>query len=85
MAEEYLARELGRQTTAGAGGIREVLRLDELQFRAPWIHGFPPERLRDCWIAYVDRRVRGLSSSEVILVDVATGEVQYAGSAHDEG
>jgi hypothetical protein len=85
VAQKHLGRERPHGSTSAGTKIRDVLRFDELQFRAPSIYGFPPERLRDCWIAYVDRPLRGLFSSEVILIDAATGEVLYAGSANDEG
>jgi len=85
IAEGHLAHLATQGRPTGATGVREVLRLEELRFRAPVIWGFPEDRLRSCWIAYLERPVRGLFSSTVILVHGQTGEVLFCGSANDEG
>jgi len=85
IAQDYIASKHKRAFPDIGSTISDVLRLHEVRFRAPSIFGLPEDRLRDCWIAYVDKPLRGHSSSEVIVVDAATGEVVYAGSANDEG
>lgn len=42
--------------------------------------------LDNCWIAYL-KPLRGffIESSMIVVIDQSTGNVRYAGSAHDEG
>jgi hypothetical protein len=83
LAERYLAEH----AMPNCAGVREVLSIEELVFSAPVIYGFPEETLADYWIAYA-KRPEGyfaLESSTVVLVSKLTGEIAYAGSAHDEG
>ena len=51
---------------------------------APNIYGVD---LSDCWIVYLERMGDRLMlrSSEIVAVSKRTGEIVYAGSAHDEG
>ena len=73
-------------TEAAHSPIRKVLALDELTVQRPHIYGFPPETLKEYWIAYVDRGpVVALQSSHVVLVSKEDGRVAYNGDACDEG
>jgi hypothetical protein len=81
IAEAYLARPT---TDLGGTRVRAVLGLEELGFPAPTPYNLRHD-LASCWIAYVDRPVLMLGSSDIVLVSKVTGEVVYAGSAHDEG
>jgi len=63
-------------------GVRDVLLADEITWRPPKLYGGPD--LTECWIAYVERPLRGLGSSCVVVVS-KTGLVLYAGNANDEG
>jgi hypothetical protein len=62
--------------------VRYVYGFDELPFRAPMLYGVDVAR---CWMAYVDRPLRGLMSSEIVLVAKDSGDIVYSGSANDEG
>lgn len=79
IAEEFLARD---PRPHGGRHVREVCGVDELTSREPTLYGIDVAR---CWIAYVDRPVRGLMPSEIVLVAKDTGEIVYAGRANDEG
>ena len=79
IAEEFLARDPAPHS---GHQIRDIFGVDELPFREPTLYGIDVAR---CWIAYIDRPVRGLMSSEIVLVAKDTGEIVYAGSANDEG
>lgn len=63
--------------------VREVLLLEELQFREPSLYGVS---LDDCWIAYVERDgPPRLIESLIIAIDSNDGTIRYAGGASDEG
>lgn len=77
IAEEYLSYH-----ESGSRRIRKVCALDEVS-AVPTLYNGPD--LSTCWIAYVATPMRGLQSSTIVLVSRHTGDVLYAGSAHDEG
>ena len=79
IAEEFLARD---PVPHSGRRIRDVFGVDELPIREPTLYGIDVAR---CWIAYIDRPLRGIMSSEVVLVSKDSGEIVYAGSANDEG
>ena len=81
-AESYLTALRERGEFPEATGVREILRVDELSARRPPLYGI---RLEQCWIAYLARPPRGLFSSTILVIDDATGDLVYSGSAHDEG
>jgi hypothetical protein len=74
--KEIIARGLGT-------GVQQVCTVDEITWRRPAIYGGP--ELSTCWVAYAERPIRGLFSSDVVLISRVSGEVLYSGSAHDEG
>lgn len=82
-----ITRERAHEIATGAadGPIRKVLSLDEITAAKPCIYGFSEETLKEYWIAYVDRPVIGLQSSDVVLVSKEDGRVAYIGDAADEG
>ena len=52
--------------------------------RPPCVYGLD---LSNCWIAYLAPPPGrfGLFSSDIVVIDKATGAVRYSGSANDEG
>ena len=66
--------------------LRQVVDLEELQaqgVRLPSLYGVD---LSDCWIAYLETRTPwALRSSDIVVIEKATGAVRYKGSANDEG
>jgi hypothetical protein len=82
-AERYLADLRGRGQLSDATGIGRVLRWDEPGVRLPTIYGRSP--FARCWIGYLEMPVRGLVSSTILIIDDATGDLLYTGSAYDEG
>lgn len=81
-AESYLAALQERGKFPEVTGVREVVRFQELQGRAPMLYATP---LEGRWIAYLARPIRGLFSSTILVIDDATGDLVYSGSANDEG
>lgn len=80
------ARAIAEQHLTPPGtGIAQVLAFDELQGRRVNLYNVSGESLQDCWIAYVERPLRGLFSSSIIVISRRTGRVIYNGSANDEG
>jgi len=76
----------GHAKREGLGsGEPQVLRLDEITGRRPCVYTNTP--LERCWIAYLDRDddCTRLESSVIVVVDMDSGSVVYAGSAMDEG
>jgi len=80
-----IATEHCRQFVAGST-VAQVFDGARVPFRQPYIYGLR-ERLEDCWVAYltVSDGWEGLRSNTIILVSKTTGQVVYAGLAHDEG
>ena len=39
----------------------------------------------NCWIAFLTHPGAGLRSSDIVVIDKATGAIRYTGSANDEG
>jgi hypothetical protein len=75
-----------RLTARGLGtGVRAVLGLDELTFRAPSLWSFGPPELADCWIAYAEKERPQIAASIIVVIEKTTGRVVYCGSANDEG
>lgn len=69
--------------TRGVTMVRSLAELQELGEREPVIYGMP---LEGVWIAYAGSVIpHAISSSYVVLVSMATGEVVYEGGAGDEG
>lgn len=65
--------------------ISRVVSLDEIPDRLPSAY-LTAGSLDRSWIAYVEPVLPlSLRSSNVIVVDMASGEIIYAGSANDEG
>jgi hypothetical protein len=68
---------------------RRVVDLDELRRergREPAMYWVSKVSLEECWLVYGSTSDRfGLFPSTIIAVSKHTGEVVYAGSAHDEG
>jgi hypothetical protein len=66
-----------------------VVDLDELRrerWREPAMYWVSKVSLEECWLVYCGRSDRfGLFPSTMVAVSKHTGEVVYAGSAHDEG
>ena len=80
-AKAIAAREIAAH---GSGsGVRHVLLLHELSFRAPKLYGGPD--LASCWIAYAERTIPRIEPSIIVLIDKSSGAVLYHGSANDEG
>jgi hypothetical protein len=79
IAEEFLAHD---PRPHGGRRVRYVFGIDELPFREPCLYAVDVAR---CWIAYVDRPLRGLMSSEIVLVAKDSGDIVYSGTANDEG
>jgi hypothetical protein len=73
--EEIRVRGLGT-------GVRHVYLWNDIPFRKPSVYG--PD-LSNCWIAYVERPLRGLESSVIVAIDRDSGAVVCAGGANDEG
>lgn len=66
-----------------------VVDLDELRRerrREPALYWVSKVSLEECWLVYCRGSDRfGLFPSTIVAVSKHTGEVVYAGSAHDEG
>jgi hypothetical protein len=66
-----------------------VVDLDELRRerrREPALYWVSKVSLEECWLVYCSGSDRlGLFPSMLVAVSKDTGEVVYAGSAHDEG
>jgi hypothetical protein len=66
-----------------------VVDLDELRRerrREPAMYWVSKVSLEECWLVYCRGSDRfGLFPSTIVAVSKHTGEVVYAGSAHDEG
>jgi hypothetical protein len=80
------ARAIAASTILERGlgsGVSNVLLVEEITWRHPQVYNGPS--LAECWIAYVERPVRCLGDSSVVLISKTTGEVLYAGGANDEG
>jgi hypothetical protein len=66
-----------------------VVDVDELRRerrREPAMYWVSKVSLEECWLVYCSGSdLPGLFSSTIVAVSKLTGEVVYAGSAHDEG
>ena len=82
MAESHLAALQEEGRFRDASGIGEVVRIGEVQVQAPRLYNTP---LEGRWIAYLKMPLRGLQSSTILVIDDATGDLVYSGSANDEG
>lgn len=81
-----ITREQAAEIAAGRGKVTKVLSLEEITFAEPRIYGFPPDQLRNYWIAYVDQEPAvALRSSLVVVVSKEDGRIAYEGGAGDEG
>jgi hypothetical protein len=75
-ATEIVARGLG-------SGARDAVLLSEMSGRIPAVYVLSD--FGDCWIVYAERPMKGLFSSEIVVLSSETGAVLYSGSANDEG
>lgn len=82
IAEEYLAENRVEATT---GTIWKVVAWDEIEWRKPAAYARPTSEWENQWIVYLEQEGCAIRSSMIISVDQETGEVTYAGAAHDEG
>jgi hypothetical protein len=81
-----ITREQAAEIAAGRGKVTKVLSLEELTFAPPRIYGFPPDELKNYWIAYLDRGMPfTIQDSLVVLVSKKVGRIAYEGGAGDEG
>jgi hypothetical protein len=92
IALEYVLRAdkrslgaVGQRSSKPRVSIRHVLAIDEIHWARPRIYGLDDDVLSEAWIAYVDRGLCRIGSSEIVVVSKETGEVLYHGSANDEG
>jgi len=67
--------------------VTQVLGWEEIAFQRPRPYGISTQDLMQCWICYVlhPGEFPMLRSSTIVAVSRSTGEVQYSGSANDEG
>jgi hypothetical protein len=86
IAAAYLTRKDVPADWKGIGKVVTLCELERCHMATPSLWFLAAVDLSNCWIAYVERAGPPvIRSSDVILVDQATGEVPYAGSASDEG
>ena len=77
-----LATDFAQTMGRAVREVRDLADLALLGIRSPCVYGLDPST---CWIAYLSIPGFGLRSSEIVVIDKATGGVRYTGSAHDEG
>ncbi|MBU4492095.1 MAG: hypothetical protein KKD69_06495 [Euryarchaeota archaeon] len=67
-------------------GISKVFTYEEINFRSPTMYNFPPDKIKNYWIAYIEGpRKFALCSSNIVMISKENGSVDYVGSANDEG
>ena len=69
------------------GSVEQVLGWEEISSQRPRPYGISTQNLMQCWICYIAHPGEWprLRSSTIVAVSRSTGEVQYSGSADDEG
>jgi len=78
-----LAREVADTLDREVTDVADLAGLTAKGVRTPCIYDVDPS---DCWIAYLaPRNPYALRSSDIVLIEKATGAVRYIGSANDEG
>jgi hypothetical protein len=85
VAQDYVVTQCSEAFTPSG----RVVDLDELRRerrREPAMYWVSRVSLEECWLVYCSGSdLPCLSSSKIVAVSKHTGEVVYAGSAHDEG